>query len=62
MLQVPDVKLPHTAVGANRGENVPLLGEVDVVNLLIVGDELGKDGLLLDVPDGAGGVDGTGAD
>ncbi|MBL4784554.1 MAG: hypothetical protein JKY49_03915 [Cohaesibacteraceae bacterium] len=37
----------------------------DRINLersLSMGDELGEDGGLLDVPDGAGGVDGTGAD
>ena len=62
MLQVSDVELPHTAISTNRGEDISLLGEVDVVDLLVVGDELGEDGLLLDVPDGAGGIDGAGAD
>ena len=57
VLQVPDVELPDASVGTYRGEDVPLLREVDIVDLLVVGDELGEDSLLFDVPDCAGGVD-----
>lgn len=32
-----------------------------VIDFLIVGDELGEDCCFFDVPDGAGGVDGAGA-
>ena len=35
---------------------------MDIVDFLVVRDELGEDCGLFDVPDGAGGVDGTGAD
>ena len=62
MLQVTDIKLTHTPVGPHRCEYVPLPGEVDIVDLLVVGDELREDSGLLDVPDRAGRVDRTGAD
>jgi hypothetical protein len=62
VLEVADVELAHAAVCAHRGEDVALFGKVDVVDLLVMSDELGKNAGFLDVPDGAGGVDGTGAD
>lgn len=39
-----------------------VLGEADVVDCFVVGDQLSGDLLLLNVPDGAGSVDGRGAD
>ena len=62
MLQVPDIELPDAAVCSHTGEDVPFFGEVDVVDFFVVGDQLREDGCLFDVPDGAGGVDGAGAD
>lgn len=61
MLFVAEVENPNRAVGGDRGENANAAPS-DVVNLLVVGDELGVDSLSLDVPDGAGGVDAGGAD
>lgn len=62
MLEVPDVELPDATVCSHRCKNVPFLRKMDVVDLLIMSDELCEDGFLFDVPDGAGGVDGAGAD
>ena len=61
MLLVPEIKDTDRAVGGDGGED-PRAAPGDVIDLLVVGDELGVDGLALDVPDGAGGVDGGGAD
>ena len=61
MLLVPEIKDTDRAVGGDGGED-PRTAPGDVIDLLVVGDELGVDGLALDVPDGAGGVDGGGAD
>lgn len=62
VLEVADVELANTAVGAGGGEDVAFFGEVDVVDLLVVGDELREDRPLLDVPDRARGVDRAGPD
>lgn len=57
MLQVSDVELPDTAISSNRREDVPLPGEVDIIDLLVMCDELGKYCRFFDVPDGAGSID-----
>lgn len=62
MLQVSDVELPDAAVCPHRGKDVPFLGEVDVVNFLVMSNELREDSSFFDVPDGAGSVDGRRAD
>lgn len=61
VLLVTQVEHSDGAVGGDGGEDTDA-APGDVVDLLVVGDELGVDGLTLDVPDGAGGVDGGGAD
>ncbi len=46
VLEVPQVEHPDGAVGPHRGEHVPPapgLAERDVVDLLVVGDQLGLD-------------------
>ena len=60
MLEISDIELPDTAVSSNRCEDVSLLGEVYVINFFIVSDKLCEDGTFLDIPDGAGGIDGAG--
>lgn len=61
VLLVAEVEHPDRAIGGDGGEDADA-APGDVVHLLVVGDELGVDHLLLDVPDGAGGVDAGGAD
>ena len=72
VLQVSQVEHPHTPVRPNTGEHVPAaprLAEGDIVDLLVVGDQLGLDVARdhvdpaedltgLEAPDCAGGVDG----
>eukprot|EP00964_Phaeocystis_antarctica_P106193 scaffold71118_cov27-Phaeocystis_antarctica.AAC.1 len=52
----------HRAVGTDGSEHVHARREGQVVDLLVVGDELRLGLHLGDVPDGAGRVDGRGAD
>ncbi|PON50518.1 hypothetical protein TorRG33x02_314440, partial [Trema orientale] len=61
VLLVAEVEDPDGAIGGDGGED-PHATPGDVVDLLVVGDELGVDGLALNVPDGAGRVDAGGAD
>mmetsp|Transcript_9537 Transcript_9537/g.22586 ORF Transcript_9537/g.22586 Transcript_9537/m.22586 type:complete len:203 (-) Transcript_9537:360-968(-) len=62
MLQAAEVEEADRAVGADRGENLSAARERDVVHLLVVRDQLRLCLPGLDVPDGAGGIDGGGAD
>lgn len=59
VLLVPEIEDPDGPVGGDGGEN-PSLPPGDVVDLLVVGDELGLDNTPLNIPDGAGGVDAGG--
>ena len=61
MLQISDIELPHTAISTHRSKYISLSGEVDIVDLFIMGDELCENCLLLYVPDSASSVNGTGA-
>ena len=58
MLKVPDVELPNTAVCADGCEDIPISGEMNVIDFLVMGDELREDCAFLNVPDGAGSIDG----
>lgn len=62
MFQVPDIELPDTAICAHRGKDVLVFGEVNVVDLFVVCNQLGVHCPFLDVPDGARGVYGAGPD
>lgn len=62
MLKVSEVELSDGSICTSRSESISLVGEMDVVDFFIVGDKLGEDGFLFDVPNGAGGIDGTGTD
>ena len=62
MLQVSNVELPDATVCSHTCKDVSFLGEVDVVDLFIMSDELGEDCCLFDIPDSAGGVDGASSD
>src|SRR6185312_15172271 len=59
VLLVPEVEDADGAVSRNRGED-PCLAPGDVMHGLVVRDELRLDDAAVDVPDGAGGVDGGG--
>ena len=61
MLQISNIELSDTAIGANGGEYISFSREMNVIDFFIVGDELSKDGGFFNVPDGAGGIDGAGA-
>jgi hypothetical protein len=61
VLLVTEIEDANGAVGGDGGEDADA-APCDVVDLLVVGNELGVDDLALDVPDGAGGVNAGGAD
>ena len=60
MFETSQIEQSDGAVGAHRGENVGSPREGQVEDLSVVSDELRPCGLGVDVPDGAGGVDGGG--
>ena len=62
MLEISDIKLPHTAISSHRGEDILVFAEMDIINFLIMGNKLGINRSLFNIPDGAGGIDGAGAD
>ncbi len=62
MLKVSKVELSDGSIGSGRSEGISLVGEMDIVDFFIMGNELGEDWFLFDVPNGAGGIDGTGTD
>lgn len=62
MLQISDIKLPHAAVSPNWSKDIPFFGEMYVVYFFVMSDKLGEDSGFFDIPDGAGGIDGAGAD
>lgn len=57
MLQIPNVELPHTAISSDGGENIALSGEVNIIHLFIMSDQLGKNSWFFNIPNGAGSVD-----
>ncbi|KAE8077604.1 hypothetical protein FH972_016156 [Carpinus fangiana] len=59
VLLVPEIEDPNGPIGGNGGEN-PSLPPGDVVDLLVMGDELGLDNAPLNIPDGTGSVDARG--
>ncbi|KAH7670076.1 hypothetical protein IHE45_10G001400 [Dioscorea alata] len=61
VLLITEVENADGSVGGDGGEDADA-APGDVVDLLVVGNELGVYSLAFDVPDGAGGVDGGGAD
>jgi hypothetical protein len=61
VLLVPEIEDADRAVGRDGGEDTGL-APGDVVHGLVVCDELRLDDAAIDVPDGAGGVDGRGPD
>jgi hypothetical protein len=62
VLKISEVKLSDRSIGTSRGKCIPLVSEMDVVDFFVMSDELGEDGFLFNVPNGAGGIDGTGTD
>ena len=57
MLQASQVEGAKRTVGTDRDENIcGARKPCDVVDLTIVGDELGNRSGCVDVPDGAGGI------
>jgi hypothetical protein len=48
--------VPNRTVLTRRSEGVDILGETDIVNGLVMGYELCLDALLVDIPNGTGGV------
>ncbi|GKV46841.1 hypothetical protein SLEP1_g53802 [Rubroshorea leprosula] len=61
MLLVTEVKNPNRAISRDRGEDAHTTPG-NIVILFVMGNELGVDSLTFNVPDGAGGVNGGGAD
>ena len=62
MLEISQIKLSDGSISAGRSEGIFFVSEMNVINFFIMGNKLGKNRLFFDVPNGAGGVNGAGAD
>jgi hypothetical protein len=62
VLEISEVELSNGSVGTGRGKGIPLVSEMNVVDFFVVGDQLGEDRFLFNVPNGAGSIDRTGTD
>jgi hypothetical protein len=57
MLEVSQVKVADGSVLTSRSKHVDILSEAYIVNCLVMSDQLSLNNALLNVPNGAGGVD-----
>jgi hypothetical protein len=57
MLEISQVKVADGSVLTGRSKHVDILSEAYIVNCLVMSDQLSLNNALLNVPNGAGGVD-----
>ena len=58
LMKVPEIELTSAAICSNRGKDVHVWAETDIIDLFIVCNQLSEHGSFLDIPNRARGVDG----
>jgi hypothetical protein len=56
VIKCASVELAAATICTNRGEYLVFAAERDIVDFFIMSDKLSEHSLLLEIPDGAGGV------